>query len=147
MLASLIAAVASGEASSAAGNAKRAVIAYAIAAVFVLFGMVFLAVAGFIAVAEEYGAMEAALWLGGGFLAAAVLAVAIHRIMASIRARRIARRRRSEAAAMAGAAALAALPGLLAGRGRLALLAPVVGMIGYAIYREQNRRSGQNDES
>lgn len=147
MIASLIASVASGEALSAAGNAKRAVIAYVIAAVFLLFGMVFLTIAGFIALANTYGAIEAALWLGGGFLAAAILAVAIHRIAATLRARRIARRRRSEAAAMAGAAALAALPSLLAGRGRLALLAPLVGILGYAIFREQSRHSDDDDET
>lgn len=145
MLATLIASVASGEAAAAAGNAKRALIAYLVAGLLALAGIGFLLIAGFVALADEIGVMAAALWLGGGFLALALLIVAVHRIAASLRRRRIARRRRSEAAAMAGAAALAALPAMLAGRGRLALLAPVIGVIGYAIYREQARRPGRDD--
>lgn len=145
-LATLIASIVSGEAADAAGRARRAVIAYAVAGALALAGLAFLIVAGFVALADRIGVVAAALWMGGGFLAAALVIVLGHRIAASVRAKRAARRRRSEAGAMAGAAALAALPALLAGRGGLALLAPALGLIGYAIYREQTRRPPPADD-
>ena len=107
-LATLIASIASGEAADAAGRARRAVVAYAMAGLLAFAGLVFLTVAGFIALADRIGPLAAALWMGGGFLLVALVIVLVHRIAASMRARSAARRRRSEASAMASAAAIAA---------------------------------------
>lgn len=145
-LATLIAALVSGEAAEAAQRARRAAVAYALAALLALCGVGFLVGAGYAALAHEVGTVAAALWFGGGFLAAALLIFLGHRIAAGFRARRIARQRRTEAKALAGAAALALLPTLLAGRGgRLALLAPALGLLGYAIYREHMQAGGPDE--
>lgn len=143
-LATLIAALVSGEAAEAANRARRAAIAYAIAALLALCGAGFLVGAGFGVLARRVGPIDAALWFGGGFVVAALLIFLGHRISAGFRSRRLARRRRTETKAMVGAAALALLPSLLAGRGKLALLAPAIGFLGYAIYHE-NRRHGAPD--
>lgn len=141
MLASLIASIVSGEASDAVGRTRRAVLAYALAGLLALCGAGFLLGAAYVAAAREIGAVAAALWFGGGFLLAAMLVVAIHRIASRAKARRAAARRQSEVKAVASAAALAMLPTLLAGRGRsLALIAPAVAALAWAVWRENAPR-------
>lgn len=139
-LVSLIAAIVSGEASEAVGRARRTALVYASAGLCALVGVVFLLVAGFIAAAREIGAVPAALWFGGGLVLFALLLVGIDRIAARSRAKREAKRRREEARAIAGAAAIALLPTLLASRARgLALVFPAAAALAYGAWRENAR--------
>lgn len=145
MLASLIAAFASGETILALRRARNATIAYGLAAFCGLFGLIFLLIAGYIAAAERFGPIHAALFAGGIFIVLALLIVLIHKLSAGRRARGNARRRNSDMTKIAIAAGVAVLPTLLAGRaGKAALLAPAIAALAYAIYRE-NTKSGGTD--
>ncbi len=145
MLASLIAAFASGETIVALRRARNATIAYGLAAMCGAVGMIFLLVAAYIAAAQRYGAVHAALFAGGIFIVLALLIVLIHKLSAGTRARRQARRRNSDMTKIAIAASVAVLPTLLAGRaGKAALLAPAIAALGYLIYRE-NTKPGDPD--
>lgn len=136
----LVTAIASGEVTDAMSRARRAAIVYLVAGLLGLFGVLFLLVAAFIATAQKIGALDAALWFGGGFLAAAIVIFVIYRMVAAVRARRVAERRKNEVKSVMGAAAIALLPTLLASRGGgLALLGPALGLLGFAVYRENNR--------
>jgi undecaprenyl pyrophosphate phosphatase UppP len=143
MLASLVASIASGQTVAAVKRARRAAIAYAIAALAFACGAGFLLAAFYIWAAQRYGAIEAALGIGGSFIVLAGIILIAHRIAASARARREAVQRKSDLAAVGVATALALLPGLFRGKARLGvLLGPVVALAAYAIYREN---SGPDD--
>lgn len=133
MLASLIAAFASGEAMNAVHRAKVTAIAYLLAAISGLCGLGFLTGAGYIAASRRFGDVEAAIGFGGGFLLIALIILAIRSIAARARARR-ARRRGVDLATIAGVAAVSVLPALL--KSRAGIIAPIVAAAAYAIYRE-----------
>ena len=140
MLASLLASFASGQTVVALRRARRAVIAYATAAVAMLCGAGFFIGALYIWAAERYGPIAAALWIGGGFIALAVVILLVHRLMAGLRVRRAADRRKADLTAVGVAAALAVLPTLLRSKaGFGTLLAPVIALAAYAIYRENSK--------
>ena len=148
MIATLIASIVSGEASETVAGARRAAIIYALAGLLVLCGLGFLVGAGFIALSQEIGSLAASLWFAGGFILVALILIMIHRIMVRARAREAARRRSSEMAAVASAAAFAALPAMLAGRGRgAALIAPIIAGLAFAVYRENRPRPRKDDPS
>lgn len=145
MLASLLAAFASGEASHAVRQMRRAAIAYLLVGIAVPVALGFLVAAAYVAAANRFGTINAALAFAGGFFLLAVLILVAYRIASRVRARSIARKRSSELTAIATAAALAALPTLLRGKGSLAtFLAPAIAIAAYAIYRE-NRKGGPGD--
>lgn len=128
-----------GEASAAARRARRSAVEYAIVGIAALLGFGFLLLAGYIFAARRYGAPEAALGFGGGFLVLAVAVLIIHRVTARARARRARERASREALTVAGALALTAIPSLLSKRGLVAGMAiPLVSAIAYAIYRENS---------
>lgn len=140
-LVSVIAAIAAGEASEAVARARRAAMLYAAAALFLLVGAVFLLLAGFIVAARELGPVPAALWFGGGFILLGLILLAVKTIGGRARAKRDAKRRRDEARAVAGAAAVALLPTLLASRARgLALIFPAAAALAYGVWRENAPR-------
>ena len=146
-LVSVIAAIASGEASEAIGKARRAAILYAAAGLFLCVGAGFLLAAGFIVAADRLGTVEAALWFGGGFVLVSLVIVAIHRLTARARVRRETKRRREEARAVASAAAIAILPTLLASRARgLALVFPAAAALAYGVWRENAPRRDRDGE-
>jgi threonine/homoserine/homoserine lactone efflux protein len=95
-------------------QAKRKLIAGAVMAVLGLFGLIFLVIAGFLAVAEQLGPIIAALIFGGTFL---LLTLAVYlgtRIGESKRQREAAERRRSsQTSTFLTSAAITALPLLL----------------------------------
>lgn len=141
MLAKLIATLASGEAGETARRVRRAVVAYGLVGALLVFALLFLITAGYIAAAQRFGPVEAALGFAGAFLLAGLVVLLAYRFGARARRRQIAERRRGEIASVAAAAAVTLLPTLLAGRGRLlALLVPGLALLGYGIYRE-NRSS------
>ena len=140
MLASLLASFASGETVVAVRRARRALIAYVLAAMAALCGAGFFIGAFYIWAAERYGPIEAALWIGGGFVALAIVILVVHRLTAGMRARRAADRRKADLTAVGVAAALAVLPGLLRSRaGFGVLLAPAIALAALAIYRENSK--------
>ena len=138
MLASLIAAFASGEAMNAVHRAKVTAIAYLLAAIATLCGLGFLIGAGYIAASRRFGDMEAAIGFGVGFLLIALIILAIRSITARSRARRK-RRRGADLATIAGVAAVSVLPALL--KSRAGIIAPLVAFAAYAIYRENQKRT------
>jgi hypothetical protein len=139
MLASLLAAFASGETFQAARRIRRAAVSYLLAGIALLVALGFLIGAGYLAAARRYGTIDAALGFAVVFfLLAAIIAIA-HLSVSTLRARSVARKRSTELAAIGAAAALAALPTLLRGKGGLVtLLAPALAVAAYAIYRENS---------
>ncbi|GLS30586.1 hypothetical protein SAMN04488498_10397 [Mesorhizobium albiziae] len=147
MLASLLAAFASGETFQVARRLRRAAIAYFLAGLAGLTALGFLVGAGYVAAARAYGSVEAALGFAAGFFLLAIIILIIHRIVAGMRARSIARKRSGELATIATAAAIAVLPTLLRGKGGLTtLLAPVLAVAAYAIFRENSKKGPDPDE-
>lgn len=139
MLARLLASVATGEVSASLKRARVASMFYALAAFLGLFGIGFLVLAGFIAAADEWGTIEAALGFGLGFVAMALVVLASLRIWTRAEQRRARERRVSDAGVLAGTAALTLLPSLLSRTGKFGALAlPVLVAVGYAIYRENS---------
>jgi len=116
MLASLIANLASGETALAVRRARFTAICYVLAGLAALCGLGFLLGAFYIWLARWFGPVGAALWIGGGFLMLSIAILMIHSVTAGVRARRAAKRRKSDMTAVGIAAALA--------------------VVGYAIYRE-----------
>jgi hypothetical protein len=141
MLGSLLGGLLSGETIEAFRRARSAAIAYALAGFLGLFGIVFLLVAGYVALGREIGPVGAALSIGGGFLILAVAVLIVHRFSRRRRIREDTKRRKSELIAVATTTAIAILPTLARGKGGLlTLLAPAAAVVAYAIYRENTRR-------
>ncbi|TJV06604.1 MAG: hypothetical protein E5Y12_04260 [Mesorhizobium sp.] len=146
LLASLLSGFASGETMAALRRARTAAIVYALAALAALCGLGFLVGAAYIWAAARYGSLAAALGFGVGFLVVAGLVLLIHRLMSGARARRAAKRRKTDMKAIGVTAALALLPTLLKGTGGLKgkgglgiILGPAVALAAYAIYRENSK--------
>ncbi len=136
MLASLLAAFASGETLYIFKRLKRDVVAYAAAGIFAAVAAGFLVAAGYMATADALGPIWAALIFAGGFLLIAVIIVIAHRMAESGRQREIERRRSTEMAGIGTAAALAVLPSVMRGKAGVAtVLAPAAGVGAYALYR------------
>jgi hypothetical protein len=147
MLASLIAGLATGETLAALRRAKRAAIAYILAGILAVFGMIFLLVAATIWASQRYGAIHATLGMGGAFLVLAIAIVVVHKITSRVRAKAAVRQRNRDFAKAAIAAGIAVAPALLGGRaGKVALLAPAIAAVAYAIYRENSEPSAPDDE-
>ena len=145
-LASLISALASGEAIAAMRRARTAAIVYGLAAVAALCGLGFLLGAAYIWTADHYGPMAACLGFAAGFLVIAGLILIIHQLAAGKRARRRARRRNADLKALGITAALAVLPALLKGKGgKGVILGPMIALAAYAIYRE-NMKPDRDDD-
>ena len=142
MLASLIASFASGETALVVRRARRAAIAYLLAGVAALCGIGFFIGAVYIWASLRYGAIEAALGIGLIFLLLSGLVLIIHTTTARIQARRAKERRASDLTTVAVASALAVLPTLLRGKTGLgAVIAPLVALTAYAIYRENRAKT------
>ncbi|NGO51866.1 hypothetical protein [Allomesorhizobium camelthorni] len=142
MLASLIASFASGETALAVRRARRTAIAYLLAGVAALCGVGFLIGALYIWASQRYGAIEAALGIGAIFLLLSGLVLIVHTATARVQARRAKERRASDLTTVAVASALAVLPALLRGKAGLGtVIAPIVALTAYAIYRENRAKT------
>ncbi len=136
MLASLLAAFASGETLYAVRRMRRAAVAYGVAAVFALVGIGFLVGAGYIAAADAWGPIVAALIFAGAFFLVAVIVVIAHRVGEASRLRELERKRSAEMTTIGTAAALAVLPSVLRGKaGAAAVVAPAIAVGAYSLYR------------
>ena len=101
-----------------------------------LIGASFLIIAGFLALAELYGPLYAALILAAAFLALALAVFVGARIGEGRRRRSVANKRRSsEASAFVATAALTAVPALLKSPGGRLLGLPAAGLAAYLILR------------
>ncbi|HTV69465.1 MAG TPA: hypothetical protein VMF90_13100 [Rhizobiaceae bacterium] len=141
MFASLIAAVASGEIFGAIRRARGAAVAYALALLCGLTGIGFLIGAAFVAAARRWGTIEAAAGFGAGFLLLAILILVFHSLARRMRAERAAKQRSVDVATIAGAAAVSLLPLLMTSKKRggiFTIVAPLIAVAAYAIYREHS---------
>lgn len=146
MLASLIAGLLSGETVQAARRARSAAIAYALAGVLVLFGVVFLLVAGYVALAAQIGWIWSGVAIGAGFILLAGIVLLVHRSQQRKRLEADAQRRKSELMAVATTSAIALLPTLAKGRsGLFVLLVPAAALAAYALYRQNEARKARRN--
>lgn len=147
MLKSLVSVLVSGEVKELTSRISSAAILYVLAGLFAIVGIGFLVGAGFVLAAERYGTIEAALGFGLGFLAVAVVLLIINSALAKAWKRRRREERAGELKALAIAALLGTVPGLLKTRGGLAgILVPIIGLVALKIV-EENRGDGEDDES
>ena len=131
---------------AAVRRAQRAAIAYGLALLFGTLGCGFLLLAAFVHVARRLGVVDAGLWFGGGFLVLGLLMVVGHRIAAAMRRKSARRQRNKDMAKAAAAAGIALVPALLRSRaGLLAVAAPAIAAVAYAIYRENAGDAPEDD--
>jgi len=141
MLATLIANIASGEALLTLRRAKVTFIVYLLCGALAFIGIVFLLVAGYLFAANRYGPIEAALGFGAGFVLLGLIILIIFKLTTRSRRRRAVERRKGELATVVAASALALLPMLGSRKSAAGLLvAPLLGILGYRIYKENSRR-------
>lgn len=144
MLGPLLASLVSAETGFAIQRLRRVALSYAIAAIGLGVGAGFFVAAAYMAAARRWGDIEAALGFGALFILLAIFILVVHRVASGARARRQAVRRSADMKTLAGAAAIGLLP-LLLRSPRAALLAPLLGALGYAIYNENRRRDDEDD--
>ncbi len=148
MLSRLVGSLAAGEMSDMLKRLRTAGLFNLLAALAALCGIGFLIAAAYVAAAQRWGAAPAALGFAVAFLLLATAIYGIGKVLVRRRARKAERRRASDARMLAGTAAVTLLPSILArGGGVGILLAPLVALAGYAIYRENTgARSSHDDE-
>ena len=133
----MIAGLATGETVAVLRRAQRKAIAFALAGALVAIGAVFFLLAGFVQVARHVGIVEAALWFGAGFVVVGLVIILVHKVSERLRRETFRRQRNRDFTKAAIAAGIALAPALLRGRlGAVALVAPAVAAVAYAIYRE-----------
>lgn len=151
MFGTLIAGLATGEVMNSLQRLKKALVSYSIAGICLLVGLIFLIISGTIWLARRFGAIETTAVIGGAFVILAILVLVVHRLSSRARIKVSKRRRGNDLRKAAIATGIAVLPTLLSGRaGRAMLLAPAVGALAYALYRENSskrRRPGRDEDS
>lgn len=140
LLAPLLTSLAAGEVGLAVNRAKRSAIFLSIIGVLAAIGVIFLLVAGYIALSERYGELRAALYLGGGALALAIILYIIMKISDGIMRKRQRERAKVDTSALMTIAALAAAPMVLRSRLLLALAVPVVAFGGLSLLGKKPAR-------
>lgn len=140
LLAPLLTSLAAGEVGLAVNRAKRSAIFLSIIGVLAAIGVIFLLVAGYIALSERYGELRAALYLGGGALALAIILYIIMKISDGIMRKRQRDRAKVDTSALMTIAALAAAPMVLRSRLLLALAVPVVAFGGLSLLGKKPAR-------
>lgn len=147
MFARLFALLATGEAGLIRQRVKTAAIAYTVAFVAAVLAVVFLLVAGYLAAAVRWGAIDAAFWFGIGFAVLTGLVLIAYKIVAAAQRRAQRRKRAADASMLAGASAMAMLPAIAGKKGgTTAILLGLAALAGYAAYREFNRPGGDSDD-
>lgn len=123
-----------------AARAKAAAILYGLMGLFLLAGVIFLTIAGYIALADLFSPLIAALILSGVFLLLA-LALYLGTLLSKSRQHRalVERRRSSESSAFLTTAALTALPVFLKSPMIVKLGLPAAAITAIALLRENSR--------
>ena len=120
-------------------RAKRLLVAYAIISLFGVVALVFLLVAGFLALADWLGPIYAALIFAAGFLLLALATYLGTRIGEGERKRREAERRRTnQTSALVTTAAMTALPAVMRSPTASLIALPVVALGVYYLLRGSN---------
>lgn len=127
---------------------RNAAIVYLLALAAFLCGVGFLIGAGYIEAAARFGGFRASLGFGIGFIVLAALIFGIYQFVSAVAEKRRVREKRAQQMSSLLAAALALLPTLLRSRAGLAeILAPVVALIAYMIYKENSGTPEGDDGS
>jgi hypothetical protein len=126
------------EAESLIARARTSAIIYAVTAIFLMAACIFACLAGYLALAEIFGGIVAAVIMAGGFLLLALAVFAGSRIGQSRRQREVAERRRSsETGAFVTTAAITALPMLMRSPTLLKLGIPAAAIAALAVLRNK----------
>ncbi|MGO4447806.1 hypothetical protein AB4Y96_02685 [Phyllobacterium sp. TAF24] len=144
LLAPLLSSAVSGELGSAVNRAKRRAIFLALIGILSVVGAVFLLVAGYIALAERFGELHAALILAGGAFVLALLAYIVMKISEIIARKRQRERSKVDKSTLLTIAALAAAPTVLKSRGLLMLAVPVIAFAGLSLLTK--KKPSTNDD-
>ncbi|NKB83422.1 phage holin family protein [Brucella grignonensis] len=128
------------------GRAKRAAILGAVIAVFGLIAVVFLCVAAFLALAENYGGPIAALILAGLSLILAMLILAVLKIQAASEEKKRKQRIEADKSALMATAAMATVPSILK-RPILAVALPLAGIALISLLSDKKKRHSQKNNS
>jgi len=140
MLPRLLALLATGEAAIVKRRLKTALIAYAMLGLSVIFAVVFLLLAAYLAAASRWGVIAAAFWFGIAFVVLSIAVYAGYSVAVQSQRREQQRKRAADTTMLAGASAMAMLPTLFGRRsGTIGLLLTVAGLAGYAAYRQYER--------
>ncbi|MBA8900004.1 hypothetical protein [Phyllobacterium sp. P30BS-XVII] len=144
LLAPLLSSAVSGELGSAVNRAKRRAIFLALIGILSVVGAIFLLVAGYIALAERFGELHAALILAGGAFVLALLAYIVMKISEMIARKRQRERSKVDKSTLLTIAALAAAPTVLKSRGLLMLAVPVIAFAGLSLLTK--KKPSTNDD-
>ncbi len=144
LLAPLLSSAVSGELGSAVNRAKRRAIFLALIGILSVVGAIFLLVAGYIALAESFGELHAALILAGGAFVLALLAYIVMKISEMIARKRQRERSKVDKSTLLTIAALAAAPTVLKSRGLLMLAVPVIAFVGLSLLTK--KKPSTNDD-
>jgi len=139
LLAPVVASLAGEELKLLTGRAKRAAIFGAATAVFGLIAVVFLCVAAFLALAENYGGPIAALILAGLSLILALLILAVLKIQAAAEEKKRKQRIEADKSALMATAAIATVPSILK-RPILAVALPLAGIALVSLLSDKKKR-------
>ncbi|MFD1199636.1 hypothetical protein ACFQ3K_15130 [Brucella gallinifaecis] len=139
LLTPVITALAGDELKLLTGRAKRTVIFGMVIAVFGLITVVFLCVAAFLALAENYGGPIAALLLASLSLILALLILAIMRIQSAAEEKRRKQRIEADKSALMATAAIATVPSILK-RPILAVALPLAGIAIASLLSDKKKR-------
>ncbi|MEJ1119528.1 hypothetical protein V9K92_13720 [Phyllobacterium sp. CCNWLW109] len=151
LLTPFLTSLAAGEIGLTLSRVKRSAIFLSIIGIFGAIGAVFLLVAAYIALSDRFGELRAALYIGGGAIAVAIILYIIMKISDAIIRKRQRDRAKTDTTALLTVAAIAAAPMLLRSRGLLMLALPVLAfgglsMLGKKPKTRQRRRRDVSEE-
>lgn len=139
LLAPIVATLAGDELKLLTGRAKRVAILGTTIAVFGLIAVVFLCVAAFLALAQNYGGPIAALILAGLSTIIALLILAVLKIQAAAEEKKRKERIAADKSALMAAAAMATVPSILK-RPILAVALPLAGIALMSLLSDKKKR-------
>lgn len=139
LLAPIVATLAGDELKLLTGRAKRVAILGTTIAVFGLIAVVFLCVAAFLALAQNYGGPIAALILAGLSIIIALLILAVLKIQAAAEEKKRKERIAADKSALMAAAAMATVPSILK-RPILAVALPLAGIALMSLLSDKKKR-------
>jgi chromate transport protein ChrA len=140
LLAPFLTSLAAGEVGLAVDRVKRRAVFLTFVGILGVIGVIFLLVAGYIALAERYGELQAALYIGAGAIVLAIVLYIIMKISDSMTRKRQKDRAKVDTSALLTIAALAAAPAVLRSRSLLMLAIPVIAFGGLSLLGKQSPR-------
>lgn len=140
LLTPLLTSLAAGEIGLTVNRVKRSAIFLSFIGIFGSIGAIFLLVAAYIALSDRYGELWAALYIGGGAIALAIILYIIMKISDAIIRKRQRDRAKTDTTALLTVAAIAAAPMLLRSRGLLMLALPVIAFGGLSMFGKKKTR-------